>query len=109
MSRITNCPNCGAPITGLKCEYCGTQFFDIADMEIGKPGYLRMKSGDSVYTFRAMPTNMDVHFCEPTYHLWANDTPIMHLPGEVVINLEFHVINNDDNEHWIDCWMVERH
>ena len=21
-----NCPNCGAPITGSKCEYCGTDF-----------------------------------------------------------------------------------
>lgn len=21
-----NCPNCGAPITGPKCEYCGTIF-----------------------------------------------------------------------------------
>lgn len=25
---VTNCPNCGAPITGLHCEYCGTQFKD---------------------------------------------------------------------------------
>lgn len=23
-----NCPNCGAPITGPKCEYCGTVFWD---------------------------------------------------------------------------------
>lgn len=23
---ITNCPNCGAPITGRQCEYCGTMF-----------------------------------------------------------------------------------
>lgn len=22
----TNCPNCGAIITGPKCEYCGTEF-----------------------------------------------------------------------------------
>lgn len=22
----TNCPNCGAVITGIKCEYCGTNF-----------------------------------------------------------------------------------
>ena len=25
---MTNCPNCGAPIKGHKCEYCGT-IFDI--------------------------------------------------------------------------------
>ena len=24
----TNCPNCGAPITGPKCEYCDTIFID---------------------------------------------------------------------------------
>ena len=26
---MTNCPNCGAPITGLECEYCGTVFPNI--------------------------------------------------------------------------------
>lgn len=23
---MTNCPNCGAPITGYRCEYCDTVF-----------------------------------------------------------------------------------
>ena len=23
---MSNCPNCGAPITGDRCEYCGTVF-----------------------------------------------------------------------------------
>lgn len=23
--KITNCPNCGAPLSGMKCEYCGTE------------------------------------------------------------------------------------
>lgn len=25
-NKRTNCPNCGAVITGMKCEYCGTDF-----------------------------------------------------------------------------------
>ena len=25
-NKHTNCPNCGAIITGMKCEYCGTDF-----------------------------------------------------------------------------------
>lgn len=25
-NKQTNCPNCGAIITGMKCEYCGTDF-----------------------------------------------------------------------------------
>lgn len=27
---MTNCPNCGAPISNYKCEYCGT-LFDVPD------------------------------------------------------------------------------
>lgn len=23
---MSNCPNCGAPIRGLECKYCGTSF-----------------------------------------------------------------------------------
>ena len=25
-NKYINCPNCGSPITSLKCEYCGTNF-----------------------------------------------------------------------------------
>lgn len=25
---MTNCVNCGAPLKGLKCEYCGTEYMD---------------------------------------------------------------------------------
>lgn len=32
-----NCPNCGAPITGPRCEYCGTWFEDM------RPSYYTMK------------------------------------------------------------------
>ena len=28
MKDLLNCPNCGAPISGSKCEYCGTMFSD---------------------------------------------------------------------------------
>ena len=31
-----NCPNCGAPRTGSKCEYCGTVFFDFTEINLGK-------------------------------------------------------------------------
>lgn len=34
---LLNCPNCGAPISGSKCEYCGTWFKaqnDIYGLEI---------------------------------------------------------------------------
>lgn len=28
VKRFGNCPNCGAPITGDSCEYCGTVFVE---------------------------------------------------------------------------------
>lgn len=31
----TNCPNCGAPLKGSKCEYCGTTTKDV-DAEIAR-------------------------------------------------------------------------
>ena len=26
--QIINCPNCGAPVTGAKCEYCNTVIYN---------------------------------------------------------------------------------
>lgn len=33
--KPTNCPNCGAPLNGSKCEYCGTITNDV-DSEIAR-------------------------------------------------------------------------
>lgn len=60
MREKTNCPNCGAPISGIICEYCGTQFFDLADIELYKYGFLRMKIGNSIMLCEAMPVNMAI-------------------------------------------------
>ena len=32
-----NCPNCGAPIEGEICQYCGTVFVDMAVIDTKKP------------------------------------------------------------------------
>lgn len=34
--KITNCPNCGAPLKGGKCEYCGTEIHHIDEDAIRK-------------------------------------------------------------------------
>jgi len=36
---MTNCPNCGAPVTSYKCEYCGTVFERLMEAE-----YLKSKT-----------------------------------------------------------------
>jgi len=68
---VLNCPNCGAPITGATCEYCGTIFYDFANLEIGKPVYIRMKVNDSLLIFKAIVTNADFQVIgnEPIFYM----------------------------------------
>ena len=33
--KSTNCPNCGAPLKGGKCEYCGTETQNMSKSDIG--------------------------------------------------------------------------
>lgn len=44
-----NCPNCGAPIDGDVCKYCGTMLIDTTVMRTDKPFYLKIKMGDAMY------------------------------------------------------------
>lgn len=50
----TNCPNCGAPIAGIQCEYCGTMFYDFAEISDNKPKYLRLDINGQKIWGRAM-------------------------------------------------------
>lgn len=55
---MTNCPNCGAPITSSQCEYCGTSF-DYLQKEIdilaGKTKLIeRQNSIENLYTAALM-------------------------------------------------------
>lgn len=38
--KITNCPSCGAPLHGMKCEYCGTEL---------KGNFIKVDIGESPY------------------------------------------------------------
>ena len=54
-----NCPNCGAPIEGVKCAYCGTYFFNIADIEENKPHYIRLNLGGHKMMFNVVASNIE--------------------------------------------------
>lgn len=58
---MTNCPNCGAPLTGHKCEYCGAIIFDFASIEVGKPVWINFKVGDRWALAHVLPESVDVH------------------------------------------------
>jgi len=53
-----NCPNCGAPITGERCEYCGSVFYDWACIDADKPFFIKYKHGDMVRMSKAVLTGI---------------------------------------------------
>ena len=43
--KLLNCPNCGAPINGPRCEYCGTTF-NLIDINYEKPKVIELRTKD---------------------------------------------------------------
>ena len=71
---MTNCPNCGAPITGHKCEYCGAVIFDFACIEMDKPFWMSIKNPDgSIYFAKVMLDNMSHDCYGDNYGLYADN------------------------------------
>ncbi len=62
MKDRLNCPNCGAPIEGTECPYCGTVFHDFATFAPDKPTYIRTIWHDSIITARVILKSATVEF-----------------------------------------------
>lgn len=73
MSR--NCPNCGAPIEGVKCPYCGTLLLDFADLDIDKPSYVRIKIHDKIAMFKVRINNLTTTISDDGSTLYADNNP----------------------------------
>ena len=53
------CPNCGAPLVGFECPYCGATFYDFANLSMDKPVYLRYRhTNGKVLLMKTYLTNM---------------------------------------------------
>lgn len=60
MREVLNCPNCGAPIAGDRCPYCGTVFYDFASIDMDKPSYIKMRLNGHVVMFKGILRNVDI-------------------------------------------------
>ena len=90
MSRAglgSNCPNCGAPITGARCEYCGTVFYGTVSesSDTWVPTFSSVKS----ITFTDMGATRDVngHVIRPKrnsdsiiYYAYYDEEGYIHSP-----------------------------
>ena len=55
-----NCPNCGAPIEGEICQYCGTVFVDMAVIDTKKPFYLKIKHEDQIHIAKVRMVHTEI-------------------------------------------------
>ena len=53
MRSTYNCPSCGAPITDNKCPYCGCVIHDFATIDMGHPGWVRIKVNNHIIVTKA--------------------------------------------------------
>ena len=67
-----NCPNCGAPITGSECEYCGSVFYDFASLDTNGINYVRLRVWDEAVTFR-------VGVCGFNFEHSVDSHPMIHI------------------------------
>lgn len=75
-----NCPNCGAPITGMECPYCGSVFYDFAVLDNSKPTYLRLIWNDQIVTTRVVLRSTTVNISY--YDLTSIDIKLMAVPDD---------------------------
>ena len=75
MIESFNCPNCGAPINGDLCPYCGTAFIDWSAIDIHKPNWIKVKFDDKIVLVKAILANVSIHadYPEPTGY-YVDDT-----------------------------------
>ena len=97
MNERLNCPNGGAPVTGERCEYCGTVFYDFSVIDSEKPSYIKMKIKGKLYIFKALLTNVDMKIWNEPEYLYADNIPVQFFQiPEMTISTEFKVIEDND-------------
>jgi hypothetical protein len=105
---MKNCPNCGAPIDPyrVKCEYCGTTYFDLVTwLQDGKPCFINYSfnsiHGKGILTTQAIPhlETIEVN-SEPSYAITENGTHLIAYGNKKTceINIKFDCIENTNNK-----------
>lgn len=100
----TNCPNCNAPIDGIKCPYCGTVFYDFAALSTDEPVYVRIKSKGKIYTCLAIIETCDITVTPETWEIgevYGSYPPKrFFLRNTSEMDIRFNVIPDKNNILW---------
>lgn len=72
----SNCPNCGAPITGAACDYCGTVFErpeEVLSLAVGRKLAVSFEHGGRLYEFDMVIDRANVEASHLSNSFYAND------------------------------------
>lgn len=90
---MTNCPNCGAPISGDACQYCGTVIWDFATIELHKPQWIKVKHDGEIIMVRAMIDNVSTHISSDRFYEWS---PIIYTEPRMDMDVHLTIMPDDD-------------
>lgn len=97
-----NCPNCGAPITGERCEYCGSVFYDWACLDSDKPFFIKIKRGNDLVMAKTVLEGIKITEDDDPLTLYADNKPYKTIhKADITIDASFRVVpfstngNND--------------
>lgn len=96
MREKLNCPNCGAPITGTVCKYCGAVFYDFAVLDAERPTYVRIKYRGSINVFRAILSGFTFEMTnEPLVYM--DNQPVLLMPeiADATLDLSMRIVPDD--------------
>lgn len=95
MKEQLNCPNCGMPITGTQCEYCGTLFYDFATLDCDKPTYVRVKWQDQILAFQAAVRDFGITLSSDPITYYADNNPVYIPNNNMTVNLTMESLPDD--------------
>lgn len=73
MSDQFNCPNCGAPISGDICPYCGTAFIDWSCIDERKANFIKVKFNGRIHLMKVHMISLGFNYNTPETALWCDD------------------------------------
>lgn len=97
MREQLTCPQCGAPITGTECKFCGATFYDFSTLSMDKPCYIKLKTGKFINMFKAIVTKADFNVESgdgPV--LYCNDNPYVTISAPTYsLDISMDILNDD--------------
>lgn len=96
-NNVLNCPNCGAPITGANCEYCGSVFYDFANIDADGISYVRMRVDGKLFIFRAAVVRVHSRFDYEDDETVYFDNTVLYKIAQPrhKVNIEMEILPND--------------